>query len=379
MILHIDMDAFFASIEQAVNPRLKGLPLIVGSRTDKWHTVVCAASYEAKRLGIDSGMSSAEALRICPQAHFVAADQSRYIWTSQELYGMLKAYGMPLAYASIDEFQMDIAENEPLGLAEQIRRQIMERFSITASVGIAKNFLLAKLASKLRKPDGVTLITAENLEPVLAETPAEKLCGIGKKSGETLAHHGIKTCLELYRSDPWRLQQLFGKNGLSLYQALHQTEVIEDSATAQKPKSIGHSYTLPRASQNPGFIEAWIRLLSEMVGRRLREKNLVAHSLHLWLNGPQIGSFGAQKTFETGTNDGAEIFFRAGLIMAQKAPQSPKIRALGVTCGKLLEVSYEPLFESQKRREASLKTMDKINNRYGENTIFPAVIMLAKD
>src|SRR3989338_2978203 len=118
MFMHIDMDAFFASIEQAVNPRLKGKPLIVGSRNNKMHTVVCAASYEAKTHGIDSGMPSAEAFKICHDLEFVAAEQGKYIWTSEQIFEMIKKYGFEAAYVSIDEFQMDIGNYaQPLALA----------------------------------------------------------------------------------------------------------------------------------------------------------------------------------------------------------------------------------------------------------------------
>ena len=168
MILHVDMDAFFASIEQAVNPRLKGKPLIVGSRGNRMHTVVCAASYEAKACGIDSGMPSAEAFKVCPNLEFVPAEQGKYIWTSEQIYQLLQGYGFEAIYASIDEFQMDIGQApDPLALAQDIQRRIQEAFNVTASVGVAKNWLLAKLASKLNKPNGIAILTEENLAEVL--------------------------------------------------------------------------------------------------------------------------------------------------------------------------------------------------------------------
>ncbi|MDP2830826.1 MAG: DNA polymerase IV, partial [Candidatus Omnitrophota bacterium] len=184
MILHVDMDAFFASIEQAINPRLKDKPLIVGSRGNKMRTVVCAASYAAKGLGIHSGMPSREAFSICPKLEFVAADQSKYIWTSEQIFQLLQGYGLPLNYTSIDEFQLELTSHpDPLNLAKKIKEQIYANFNITASVGIAKNWLLAKLASKLNKPDGLTLINDSNFEQVLRQTPLDKLCGMGGKIG----------------------------------------------------------------------------------------------------------------------------------------------------------------------------------------------------
>jgi DNA polymerase-4 len=379
MILHIDMDAFFASIEQAINPRLKGKPLIVGSRDNKMYTVVCAASYEAKAQGIDSGMPTQEAFKICPNLEFVAADQAKYIWTSEQIFEMLKVYGFEVVYASIDEFQMDIGdETDGLSLAQTIQNQIQGTFKITASIGIAKNWLLAKLASKLNKPNGIAILSEDNLAEVLGRVAVEKLCGIGRSSQEILHNLGIKTCLDLYEKSADFLEQTFGKNGINLYISLHSTDRFDTQEFQENPKSIGHSYTLPRATQNPGFIRAWIRLLSEMVSQRLRQNNLVANTVHLWLNSPQTGNLGAEKTFQQATNDGYEIFYRCLKIMSKFNLKMPKIRALGVTCSNLAAHNYPALFKEQKRREELIKAMDKINNRYGDGSIYPAIISLAR-
>ncbi len=379
MILHIDMDAFFASIEQAVNPRLKGKPLIVGSRGNKLHTVVCAASYEAKALGIGSGMPAKEAFQICPDLEFVPAQQGKYIWTSGQIFDMLKGYGFRLNYASIDEFQMDIGNTPGPGiLAKNIQKKIYSEFNITASIGIAKNWILSKLGSKLNKPNGVTIISETNLKETLAKTPVEKLCGIGQKTAPELQALGINSCLDLYQKSALFLEQNLGKAGLNLYLSLHSVERFDGSEEEQKPKSIGHSYTLNRASETPGFIRAWIRLLSEMVANRLRQQNLNANTVHLWLNGPKIGNFSAQKTYSQATDDGYEIYHRCIKIMARMSLKTPRIRALGVTCGNLTHSQNASLFREQKRREELLKTLDKLNNRYGDGCIYPAIINLAK-
>lgn len=379
MILHVDMDAFFASIEQAVNPNLKNKPLIVGSRGSKMHTVVCAASYEAKAYGIDSGMPSAEAFKLCPSLKFVAADQGKYIWTSEQIFQLLKAYGLQVDYASIDEFRMDIGLKEnPETLAQDIRKQIYANFNITASVGIAKNCLLAKLASKINKPNGVAVLTEANLAGILGSVAVEKLCGVGSKLKVVLHGLGIKACLDLYNKPARFLEKNLGKYGLNLYVSLHSAETLGDFEKDEKSKSVGHSYTLPRASKTPGFIRAWIRLLSEMAAERLRQKNLVSGTVHLWLTGPEMPNFGAQRTFQQPTNDGYEIFQRSLKIMAKIGPKMPRIRAIGITCGSLSQDSYPALFKEQKRREALIKTIDLINGRFGDGSIYPAVITLTR-
>ncbi|MFH1191234.1 MAG: DNA polymerase IV [Candidatus Omnitrophota bacterium] len=363
LILHIDMDAFFASIEQAINPRLKDKPLIVGSRGNKMHTVVCAASYAAKALGIHSGMSSREAYSICPKLEFVAADQAKYIWTSEQIFQLLGEYALPLNYASIDEFQLELAGYpDPLNLAKKIKEQIYANFNITASVGIAKNWLLAKLASKLDKPDGITIIDDSNFEQVLRQTPLDKLCGMGGKNGASFIASGLKSCWDLYLSLP----------------GFFSTSDNNPGKSSELPKSVSHSYTLPIAQINPQVIQAWIRLLSEMVVTRLRQQNLVSATVHLWLNGPEIGNFGAQKTHQLATNDGYEVYQRALKIMLKSALKNPRIRAIGVTCSGLSKGTYQPLLSEDIRREGLIKALDRINNRFGEGSIHPAVIILTR-
>ncbi|MCK9572544.1 MAG: DNA polymerase IV [Candidatus Omnitrophica bacterium] len=369
MIIHIDMDAFFASIEQAINPRLIGKPLVVGSRGSKMHTVVCAASYAAKRLGIHSGMSSRDAFKICPNLEFVRADQSKYIWTSSQIFKLLENFNLPLNYASIDEFQLDLPDSQnPVSLGKEIKQQIYSNFKITASVGIAKTWLLAKLASKIDKPDGLTLINDDNFKEILSKTALNKLCGMGGKNGQILMDQGLKTCWDLYL----KLPGFFDNCG-----KFRETSGNSDEAI-QKPKSMSHSYTLPMAQINPQVIFAWIRVLSEMVSGRLRQDNLVSATVHLWLNGPQIGNFGAQKTYLEATSDGYQIYLRTLKIMEKSRLKSPRIRAIGVTCSSLSQPSYNPLFSEEIRREELIKALDRINGKFGESTIFPAITILTR-
>ncbi|MFA5062467.1 MAG: hypothetical protein WC578_00115 [Candidatus Omnitrophota bacterium] len=370
MILHIDMDAFFASIEQVINPRLKGKPLIVGSRVDKMRTVVCAASYEAKALGIHSGMQSRDAFNICPNLEFVAADQAKYIWTSEQIFELLQGFGFALNYASVDEFQMDIRDyTEPFKLAREIQEQIYANFNITASVGIAKNCPLAKLASKINKPKGVTIINDANLKEVLSLAPLTKACGMAGKTGQILMAQGLKTCWDIYLNLPG----FFGADGNP-----GKFEESSEDEISQRPKSISHSYTLPNALGNPIVISAWIRVLSEMVGERLRRKNLTARTVHLWLNMPDKGDFLAQKTFTMPTNDSYEIYRKSLKLMAGMPKKCHKIRALGVTASHLEYQDYLPLLVEERRREALIKAVDRINARFGDSSIFPAQVILTR-
>ena len=238
------------------------------------------------------------------------------------------------------------------------------------------------MASKLNKPNGYSWLSQENLAETLAKVPVEKLCGVGEKLTQFLNALGIRTCLDLYQKTPNFLEQNLGKNGLNLYANLHITETLNPiqglSPKGTVPKSIGHSYTLPRASENRGFIQAWLRLLSEMVARRLREQNLAAKTVHLWLDGPEIGHFGQQKSFQQATDDGQEIYLRCLKIMTKTTQRMPKIRALGVTGSSIFKAESGPLlFKEQERRERLKRAQDTINSRFGEWSIYPAVINFA--
>lgn len=384
MILHIDMDAFFASIEQAINPTLKGRPLIVGSRNKKHHTVVCAASYEAKRLGIDSGMSTKEAFYICPEAEFVPADSARYMHVSKQIFGMLNIYPCDLEYSSIDEFDLEFSDTQKvdyLATAKDIKQRVKDRFQITCSIGIGPSWQLAKLGSKIGKPDGLTLIDQSNYLDILNDMPIQKVCGIGLALTAQLNSLGVKSCGQLIEYPRQVLINKFGKIGAWLSDCLNpqsqQIGPIRQSSRTQNqdlPKSIGHSYTLPRETSNPKIIRGWIRLLSEMVGQRLRKLGLEAQTICIWLNSNQNRGFSKQKTFRNSISLGIDIFMRSMAILGLKKGQKISIRAIGIGVSGLKPRCLIPLLEREKIEENIALTADKINDRYGDWTIYPAAL-----
>ncbi|HOX54625.1 MAG: DNA polymerase IV [Candidatus Omnitrophica bacterium] len=384
MFLHIDMDAFFASVEQAVNPHLKGHPLIVGSRANKYHTVVCAASYEAKALGIDSGMNTREAFQICPQAKFVAANSARYIFTSERIFELLQDFSPNLEYVSIDEFLVGLEGQEnakPLEVAKKIKQAIKKRFFITCSIGIAPTRILAKLASKINKPDGLKVIAPADIPGLFEGMPIEKLCGIGPSLKRQLNSLGIITLKDLFDTPEELLSSHFGKVGHWLYEAVrlnYDLPVTFFNTQNKPPKSISHSYTLARETSNNERIFAWIRLLSEMVSERLRRQNLEAKTVHLYLlNLDQNRGFSRQKTFGQATSDGYELYKRCRLILGPNKGINFKVRAIGVTASNFAPIEDLFLFNEQAKRYRLLQAQDSINSKIGEWSIFPAQIMQA--
>ena len=378
------MDAFFASVEQAVNPRLKGKPLIVGGRADKRRSVVCAASYEAKRLGIDSGMSTHEAFRICPYAEFVAADSAKYLYVSRQIGNLLHNYSPQVEQASVDEFYMDVTGLDKsygsyLELGMDIKNNIKSSFDITGSIGISVNRLMSKIASSLKKPDGMVIMEPGDIACFLNDLPVEKIPGIGRRLTERLNNYFIFSYSDMRRIPEDFYVEKFGKIGLWMFAVARPDLFAEDDIhwfhqLEVTPKSVGHSYTLPRNIYARHEVEAWLRLLCEMVGFRLRRYKLESSILHIYLRKPDLEFISKEKNFKEFTNDSADLFRRALFILDKLKARNIYIRALGVAARGLGADSGAFLFADQKKRKQLFNAQDDINQRYGDWTLHPASI-----
>jgi DNA polymerase-4 len=377
------MDAFFASVEQAVNPRLRGKPLIVGSRGKRNHTVVAACSYEAKAYGIKSGMPTFMALGLCPCAEFIPADSAKYMYTSEEIFKMIKDYSWQAETASIDEFYLDVSIcglGKAITIAQDIKQKIKSRFSITCSIGIAPSKIIAKIAAKSKKPDGLVVLEEKDIMSFLKDLPVEKVPGIGESTKKRLNYMSIFTCAELARVETGFLIERFGKIGLWLSEVsrgIDNSEVAYLNEGETQPKSIGHSYTLERQIYNRGLILAWIRMLSEMVAYRLRKDCLQAHVTHLYISG-SLGFLNRQKKFSSPTYDPQDIYLRCQVILESFDKKQIHCRALGVSASGLVPAQPFHLFDQDEKRERLISARDKINERFGEWTIYPASISEVK-
>ena len=384
IILHLDMDAFFASVEQAADPRLAGLPVIVGGRPGKVRTVVCAASYEAKKYGVDSGMSAQEAFRLCPGAEFVVADPAKYLYVSKKIAALLQEYSPQLEQASVDEFYLDVGgRNKIFGsypnLGMQIKARIKKEFNITGSIGISVNRLISKIASKLKKPDGLVYLREEEIVPVLSGLPLRKIPGIGPSLAGKLNDLSLFYFSDLRKKSADFLFERFGKTGLWLYRAAHpeccgEENIGSFSEEKEQPKSVGHSYTLPNNIYTRAQIEAWLRLLCEMVAARLRRYELEASTVQIYLRSSKFDLSGKEKNFREHTNDTELIYKRALFILDRLKMPGYAIRALGVSVKNLIRESRSFLFKGQQKRQSMLKAQDNINRRFGEWTLYPASI-----
>ncbi|HET6370556.1 MAG TPA: DNA polymerase IV, partial [Nitrospiria bacterium] len=267
-ILHVDMDAFFASVEQARRPALRGKPIVVAGAGAR--TVILTASYEARAFGIRTGMTVPEAYRRCPALIRVPADNRAYTEACGHIVDVLRKYTPEIQVYSIDEAFLDLTASLSLfggaePIAREIKTRILEKLNLTCSIGIAPNKLLAKLASGLIKPNGLTVLTPPIIPHLLEETPVEALCGIGKKLTLRLNRVGIRTCGELGRAPISLLRSMFGIWGEHLSamgRGEDPGEVIPEEI-APDPKSIGHSMTLERDTGERALIEIFLLQLSE--------------------------------------------------------------------------------------------------------------------
>src|SRR6202034_596204 len=236
-IIHVDMDAFYASVEQGDDPQLRGKPVIVAWKGNR--SVVCAASYEARAFGVRSAMPVVRAERLCPTAIFVAPDFTRYRAVSKSVREIFQRHTDLIEPLSLDEAYLDVTQNKtgvPTAtlVARTIREQIRQELNLTASAGVAPNKFLAKLASDWRKPDGLFVIQPEEIDAFLVPLPVERLPGVGKVTGEKLAKLGIQTVGDLRRLDTSALEGTFGRYGLRLHElarGIDGNEVVPDRPT----------------------------------------------------------------------------------------------------------------------------------------------------
>ncbi len=369
IVLHVDMNAFFASVEQQTNPDLQGKPIAVIGRG---RTVVTTASYEARAFGVKTGMNTWQAKQACSHIIFVIGDNRRYTHTSTQIMSMMRDYTPLVEVFSIDEAWMDVTHSLAIfgsaeNIAHQLKARIKHRFGITCSVGIAPNKLLAKLASEMQKPDGLTVIAATEVGRILENMPARELCGIGRKVEQSLLMMGIRTCGELGRYPLERLTRKFGIVGGQLQQMGRgiDTSPVVPADEQEEVKSVGHSMTLERDIESRHDMLKYLLQLAEMVGRRARRYGVAGKTVHLTVRLADFTTVGKQSTRREPTNQSDEIFAEAVRILDSLDPGQP-VRLLGI---RITNLRYQrlqlPLFAEERRKLLATAAMDEVNDRYG--------------
>jgi len=373
--MHIDMNAFFASVEQQANPELRGKPIaVVGGHG---RTVITTSSYEARAKGVKTGMAIWEGKRACPDLIFVVGDNKKYTHTSAKINGIFRDYTPEVEAFSIDESWLDITHSLSIfssaeNIAHLIKARIRRQFGITCSIGIAPNKLLAKLASDMQKPDGLTIIVPENVSRILERMPIKALCGIGKKMERHLNMMSIYTCGELGRCDEARLTRKFGIIGKRLKdmgQGINNSPVIP-FADEGGVKSVGHSSTLERDIDDPAEIQRFLLQLSEMVGSRARRYNVSGKTIHLYVRYADFfSSWGKQTTLKNYINLSDDIY-RTALGILNTVELEQPVRLLGISLSNLKHQAEQlPLFEDERKKLFATQAMDTINDRFGKMSV----------
>ncbi len=374
-ILHVDMDGFYAAVEQLDHPALRGKPILVGS--DRARGVVTTASYEARPFGCRSAQPMAVALRLCPHAIVVPVRMSRYREVSDAVFDILHEFTPLVEPLSIDEAFLDVTGSlrlfgSPVKIANLLKDRIRRATHLTGSVGVAPNKFLAKLASDMDKPDGLTVINAENVDRILPPLPVTKLWGVGPKTAKRLEDLAIHTFGDIRKLSPERLQRLCGIDGEHFFRLAHGLD-DRDVTPDNQAKSIGHEETFEADMSDPQAVRDVMLGQAEQVGSRLRRHQLRARGVTVKIR------FGAFKTITRAaplpgpTDLTADLWNRARDTFDKwAATEFQPVRLIGVTAtrltsdGEQLDLFGAPNTDRQRRLDGAL---DRINARFGKRSI----------
>ncbi len=375
VVMHVDMDAFFASVEQQTFPFLRGKPIGVCGDPDG-RTVIAAASYEAKRRGVKTAMTIPEARKLCPEIILVSGHPAKYVDTSTRILALYAMFTDLVEVFSIDEAFLDITQTAhlfhgPKAIAISIKAYIKEHFGLTCSIGIAPNKLLAKLSGEMHKPDGLTITSQCEVAALMEDLPVQELCGIGPKTQEKLNRLGIKTCGELGRYPEKQLNGIFGINGSHLKRMGQGNDENPVLPYVHEPatKSMGHSFTLDKDTRDLAEIRRHLLQLSEQVGRRLRKDNFAGRTVSLVLRYADFSTFIKQHSLKQYIDDGLRIH-QVGMKLFGELYQPPRlVRLLGISVSGLVRDLKQTTAFENSRAGSLFESLDSVNDKYGEFSV----------
>ena len=379
-IFHVDMDAFFVSVEELFDPSLKGKPVVVGGQRDE-RGVVSAASYAARKFGVHSAMPLRTAAKLCPQAIFVSGHPERYREYSAKAYGVLNTFSPQVEMASIDEAYLDMTGTErlhgpPLRAAHTLHMKMKAETELNCSIGIGASRLIAKVSSAKAKPNGVLWVVPGQEAKFLAPLDVRDIPGVGKVMEQNLHELGIQQVGDLAKLKEDVLEERFGKWGLALAGKSRgedaggwfDTEVGEETG----PKSISHEHTFNEDTGNQEQLESTLMRLSEMVARRLREHGLHARTLQLKLRYKDFTTITRAHSLATATQLDTEVFEQIRILFRKNWEKGAEVRLLGVHVSSFKEGPGQGDLldgERQQRWKQALAAADKLRDKYGESSV----------
>jgi DNA polymerase-4 len=386
-ILHVDMDAFYASVEQRDDPRLRGKPVAVGGASRRG--VVCAASYEARPFGVRSAMPMARALRLCPQLIVVPPDFSKYTHVSDQVFEVFHGFTPEVEGLSLDEAFLDVTRSQsllgtPIEQARAIKQRINEITRLTASVGISEVKFAAKIASDLCKPDGLLEVPRGQVREFLAPLPASKLWGVGPRTDELLKACGLRKIGDVASADAAFLQARLGSIGPWLHDLANGIDPrnVEPDTEA---KSVGAEETFEDDLEGEELLP-FIHEQALRVAARLRRAKLKARTVQLKVKYADFRTVTRQETLQLSTDDGAELY-RSATRLLEKVEARP-IRLTGVHASDFGEIAPPQLglFDEgrkraqleRKKRDRLNQSLDRINEKFGHSAVIPADLLTTK-
>ncbi|MFB0559226.1 MAG: DNA polymerase IV [Dehalococcoidales bacterium] len=384
-IMHIDLDAFFVSVEQALNPKLRGKPVVVGGKPDR-RGVVASASYEARRFGLHAGMPLATAYRLCPQAIFIEGSFHRYREASQRFMTILADLSPYLEPLGLDEAYLDVTGFESLygsihQMAVAIKQRIKNELGLCASIGVASCKVVAKVASELSKPDGLLEVATGNERSFLAPLPIAKLPGVGRRTERVLDGLGIDTIGKLSIMPLDALKSYFGASGEILHRFANGIDdrKVEPPAAA---KSISRETTFGKDTRDRSWLKATLRYLGERVGSELRQRGKQARCVTLKLRYADFTTVTRSHTLSLAGDTDQAIFDTGTKLLKKELAQGKQpVRLIGIGVSNLVEPGkqLDMLGTSARRLEQLNRAIDRIRKKYGFTAIQTGRTLPLKD
>jgi len=380
MILHIDMDAFYASVEQRDDPSLLGKPVVVGGSAEG-RGVVAASSYEARKYGIYSAMSARRAKQLCPHAVFIRPRIDHYAAVSQQIRQILEEFTPLIEPLSLDEAFLDVAGSESLlgsavEIGQQIRMRVRERLHLTASIGIAPNKFLAKIASDLEKPNGFVVVASDQIQSFLDPLPVGRIWGVGKVTEQTFKRFAITTIGQLRQLSRESLNDLFGSSGEHYWQLSHGID-NRPVVTDREAKSISNETTFSEDIRDIEDVKAWLITLVEQVARRLRNHDRTGRTIDLKIRFSDFKTLTRSLTLSTSTNITSELLEAGIELLCNRLPKDHlPIRLIGFGVSQLDQpgmVQLQLFDEAEREQQRSLdKVADQIAKKFGKHALHRA-------
>jgi DNA polymerase-4 len=383
VILHIDMNAFYCSVHEAVEPELyKGKPIAVAGSIELRKGIIVTCSYAARGKGVRTGMLVRQAVKLCPDLMLIKPDFELYRMFSRRFLNIAYDYSPLVEAMSIDECYVDITGSRqfgsPLEIAQKIQTRVREELHLPCSIGVAPNKLLAKMASDMKKPNGISVLRKRDVPALLWDKPCSYLFGIGKKTADKLARMNIRTLGQLAHADEGRLTDAFGVLGHWLKQAANGIDHSPVNPEREQSKSIGHTTTLPYNYTELEDIRRVFLNLADQVARRLRRQGLVAETVQITIRDPDMRTITRSVTLDAPTELMDDIYRQACLLFERHWRLPNPVRLLGITLQNLQAKQEAAIqldlfsYDKQPHKEKLTRTMDEIRDKFGESAIITA-------